>query len=217
MLCHEATPSSTAGEVEHHLQNPTPTRHLLQDAAGKAPTQPYAMYTRRSGVPPPSRRRSGRQREREPPNRRRRGGRPGGFQKSSPFTVAGRDLGSGDLARSFYFWGLMMRYTSSVLFWSIIICIFYQFGLLRTNLIVSFKDISFLSRPVSFQDLRSSNVDINQLANLLRGRDLRGTCLDHQVSIQPIDTNSKRDNRYTEHIHYLEKNKTTYTGSIQQQ
>ena len=89
VLCHEATPSSTAGEVEHHQQNPTPTRHRLQDAAGKGPTRAYTMYTQGNGVPPPSRRRSGRRRE---GNRRFAGGEVVllGNRKKITLTVAGR-------------------------------------------------------------------------------------------------------------------------------
>jgi hypothetical protein len=43
VLHHGTTPSSIAGEDEHHLQNPTPARLQLHDAAGQAPYNSYAI------------------------------------------------------------------------------------------------------------------------------------------------------------------------------
>jgi hypothetical protein len=53
VLHHGTTPSSIAGEDEHHLQNPTPARLQLHDATGQAPYNSYAINSWETGFPHP--------------------------------------------------------------------------------------------------------------------------------------------------------------------
>ena len=53
MLRHGPAKSPIARGEEHHLQNPTPARHHLLDASGRAPYSSYAIYSRDSMFPHP--------------------------------------------------------------------------------------------------------------------------------------------------------------------